>query len=281
MNKTIETIPGQGIIKNPTKRPETAILASQLAQHERLLSIYPGFKPDAVFPYSFGIFAGAVITGAITSSEAFSLVSQRADIVRESENKKPEDERSAMGVFLASKDLVAGWLSRFPEIDWTNINGPKAHVLGGSVKDLMALAAEAGRNFRGFLTAEGVYHSDKRQLDAEVFRGVVENTPVQKSEIPIITSTAVREITHPDDIREEMWQSMTRQVNLEEVVRHLVEKGYGSIVDTSLGGTIYELMKRIHSGFHFISIEDEVDKVRELLKNLGSSIPRAQYPQMH
>lgn len=272
MNKTIETIPGQGILKNPTERPETVILASQLEQHERLLGIYPEFRPDAVFPYSFGIFAGAVITKAITPNTAFALVRQRADIVRESESKKPEDERSTMGVFLASKDLVAGWLSRFPEIDWTNINGPKAHVLGGSIKDLMALAAEAGRNFRGLLTAEGVYHSDKRQNDAQLFRGVVENTPVQKSEIPIITSTNVREITHPDDIRQEMWQSMTRQVNLEDVVRHLVETGYGNIVDTSLGGTIHQLMQKIHSGFHFISIEDEVDKVRELLKNLGSAI---------
>jgi acyl transferase domain-containing protein len=272
MRKIIETIPGQGIVKNPTDKPEKEILASQLFQHSKLMMVYPGFKPDAVFPYSFGIFAGAVITGAISNEVAFSLVGQRADIVRAAEGSKPEEERSAMGVFLASKELVANWLGRFPDIDWTNINGPKAQVLGGSVKDLMALAAEAGRNFRGILTAEGIYHSDKRKPEAELFKEVVENTPVQKSKIPLITSTNVREITHPDDIREEMWTSMTQQVNLEEVVRHLIEKGYDSIVDTSLGGTIQQLMQRIHSGFKFVTIEDEVDKVRELLKNLGSAI---------
>lgn len=271
--KIIEAIPGQGIIQAKTDRPEIEILTQHFAQHDRLLKLVPGFKADAIFPYSFGIFAGAAISGAISRDTAFELAQTRADIVRSAEDKKPVEERSAMGVVLASRDTISLLLDRFPRLDWTNDNGPGAHVLGGPIKDLRLLAEEAGKRFRGFLTAEGIYHSAGRENEAAEFRDKLASIKMKDPEIPLISSTGeIRQITSAPQIKEEMAGSMVRKIRLEEVVRYWSQKGYDAVIDISQGATLQQLITRFNTGFKFGSLEDEVTKLRDFFANLKTQI---------
>ncbi len=274
--KTIEAIAGQGIIHTSSIRPETDILRSQFARHDQLIGINPGFIPDAIFPYSFGIFAGASIAGAFPREVAFQLAETRANIVRKAEQNKPEEERSAMAVILASRDKISELLAQFPGLDWTNDNGPGAHVLGGSMRELRLLADEAGKRFRGYLTAEGIYHSDEREEEARQFSEILQNTEIKDPKIPIIPSTGkMKEITTAEGVIEEMVGSMVRKVNLEEVVRYWGQKGYEAVIDISNGGTIKNLVTRFNNGFHFESLEEEVEKLREFFANIKSQKPRS------
>lgn len=274
--KVIEVIPGQGILKSPSNRPEAEILAGQFERHDRLMSFIPGFRPEAVSPYSFGIFAGAAIAGAISRETAFTLVGMRADIVREAEAKKPIDERSAMGVLIASRDTVTAFLAQFPSLHWTNDNGPGAHVLGGPVKDIRLLAEEAGRRFRGILTAEGAYHSPLREEDAALFRERIDKMPIEDPHIPVIPSTGeIEEIKTAEKLKDEMADSMYKQVKLEDIVRFWSQKGYDAVFDLSSGGTIQQLVTRFNTSFQFSSLEEEIDKIREFFNNLKTQFPKS------
>lgn len=272
--KVIEVIPGQGILNKPSSRPEIEILTGQFERHDRLVSLIPGFIPDAVSPYSFGIFAASAITGAISRDTAFTLARMRADIVREAESKKPAEERSAMGVMLASRDTIATILAKFPTLQWTNDNGPGAHVLGGSIRELQALAEEAGRKFRGILTAEGAYHSSIREEDAVLFREKIDDMPIGDPQIPVIPSTGdIAEINTAKGLKDEMAQSMYRQVKLEDIVRYWSQKGYDAVFDLSNGGTIQQLVTRFNTSFQFSSLEEEVEKIREFFSHLKTQLP--------
>lgn len=274
--KIIEAIPGQGIVRTTTNRPEHEILAGQFARHDHLMRLQPDFRPDAIFPYSFGIFAGASIAGAMSRDTAFYLAQTRADIVREAELKKPAEDRSAMGVVIASRDTIAELLTRFPRIDWTNDNGPNAHVLGGPIKELKELAEQIGKRFRGLLTAEGIYHSDKRKEEAARFAIELGYVDIKDPEIPIIPSTGkIKEITTAEELKEEMVGSMIRQVKLEDIVRYWGQRGYDAVIDISNGGTIQQLVTRFSSGFQFGSLEDEVEKLMDFFANLKTPIPKS------
>lgn len=276
--KIIEAIPGQGVLPTLSPRPEVVTLRKQFAQHDKLTSMIPGFRPDALFPLSHAIFAGAAISSAITREQAYELTTTRADIVREAENRKPPEERSAMGIFIASRAMVTDFLSKFPSLDWTNDNGPGAHILGGPIKELKELADQAGKRFKGYLSAEGIYHSEDRREEAERFREILMNVDMKDPIIPIIPSTGPkREITTAEGIKEEMVGGMIRKVYLEEVVNHWRQLGYDTVIDISSGATIQQLVSRMNVGFQFVTVEEGVEKMKDFLTKLKDQLPKTNF----
>lgn len=273
----IETLPGQVVIKgNMGSRPEHKILDNLFALHSSLVERIPGYHPDAFLPYSFSLFAAAHLAGCISREAAYRLAGTRADFVREAEAKKQEDDRTAMGIVIGDKGFVATLAERFG-LDWTNDNG-FAHVLGGRIADLRRAAEAIGRNFRGFLTTEGIYHSEQREPERQRFAEVLEVEKIEDPKIDIVSVVRPLVLRTAKDVREELSGMMTRGISLEKVLGFLKDLRGESFeldlyVDVSPEGTMQNLLGRLNKKLKIISSQAGKDELLKLFSQQYSSQP--------
>lgn len=240
MPKIIEAMPGQIAIEDPTiKRPERVILGDLLGQHDRLVELGgDGFKPDILMPYSFSTFAAASIAGVFSRSKAFEYASVRADMVRETEDRKPETDRTAMAIVVGSGEYISELIKRF-SLDWTNDN-LSVQVVAGRMRDLAEMAKTVGNRFKGLLTAEGAYHCEERNDDSRRFGEYLKNERFANPHIPLISSTEPRLLQTGEDVKSELVALMRRKVVLEDIL-----KGVASFIRGDAAGRLEVLSEHL------------------------------------
>ncbi len=221
-------------------------------RHDALVAADPGFEPDAYGPYSFSIFVAGALANSFPRKVSAEIAHFRANLVRTTEGAKPPEERTKMGVVLGDSAFVRSLVERFG-LDWTNINGEKAHVVGGPVRNLDALIQEIGKAWRNYLPSEGAYHCEARQRDAEDLGAFLEKYRFNDPEVPILTTSA-KEITTGLGLKEDMVSSMTTPVDLRKTVELWKARGFDTLVDISQGAILKSLVERIHE-FRFITLD--------------------------
>jgi len=123
-----------------TTHDQVTIAAVQLALSELLMSWQ--HRPAAVIGHSMGEVTAAVIAGALTSAEAYSILARRGHWI----------ESAAAGGRMVSVALpaveLAARLEASRAVGVAAINGPRSTVLSGAAEEVTALAVE--------LVAEGI-----------------------------------------------------------------------------------------------------------------------------
>jgi hypothetical protein len=269
MTKIIEAMPGQIAVKDSTiERPEQLILGQLFSRHDTLVAAAGGnFRPDVLMPYSFSTFAAASVAGCFSRAKALEYASVRADLVRATESRKPESERTAMAIVVGNGEYATDLANKFG-VDWTN-NNFSVHVLSGKVRDLTEMAKAAGARFRGMLTAEGAYHCDEREEDSIHFATFLSGERFEDPKIPIISSTEPRLLQTGEDVKVELSALMRRRVVLEEILRGVASYIRGEvaarleilsdhlIVDISPESTIKKLTSRLPVKLNVIDLNTD------------------------
>lgn len=195
--------------------------------------------------HSLGELGAAVAAGAISPEDAVRLAAHRGRLMGEAAELEP----GGMLALLCTAD-VAAEVAAASKTTLANDNAPTQVVLSGGPDELAAAVREA--KSRGVRTIElpvgGAFHSAAMEPALEPFRELLAATEVRPASSPLVSSTTVRSIESPADIREALAGAILAPVRWRETVVELHRRGVENFLETGPGKTLTGMVRRTVDG---------------------------------
>ncbi|MFF3177786.1 SDR family NAD(P)-dependent oxidoreductase [Streptomyces sp. NPDC057900] len=192
-----------------------------------------GVVPDAVVGHSQGEIAAAAVSGALSLEDAARVVALRAGVIGR--------ELAGLGGMASIPLPLAQVEERLAGAKWAGrlsvaaVNGPSSTVVSGDADAITEIvAAYQGEEVRARqVPVDYASHSAHvERIEAELLDVLAPVTP-RSSEIPFY-STVTGELTDTTQLDAAYWYRNLRQtVRFEETVRLLLDRGFGTFVESS------------------------------------------------
>ncbi|MDR1298266.1 MAG: ACP S-malonyltransferase [Deltaproteobacteria bacterium] len=214
-----------------TENLQAAALAVGLAAAERLRA--GGAAPEFAAGHSLGEFGALVLAGVLEAGAAFELVAKRSELMA----RAAEGGGGAMAAILnLDPDLVEGLceLARHEGVVVAaNFNSPQQTVVSGEARAVAACALFAekkgGRSVP--LPVTGAFHSPLMARPAEIFAGILDETPFQKPRFPVVPNALGETLDDPAEIKKHLKLQMTSPVLWTKTVAGLAAAGVDNFLE--------------------------------------------------
>jgi [acyl-carrier-protein] S-malonyltransferase len=231
--------PAEELTRTANQQP--AILAASIAMH-RVLAVQGNLpEPDYVAGHSLGEYSALVAAGALDLADALRLVRRRGELMEE---HGLGGMIAVLGLDEDAVQLVAGESGA----EVANFNSPGQITVSGTdealtVAEIAATTRGARRVVR--LPVNGAFHSSLMQPVAEALAPEIERTPFSEPIAPLVGNVDAESLTHPDDLRQELIEHITRPVQWIRIVETLAANGVTSAIEIGPGNVLAGLGRRI------------------------------------
>ena len=235
-----------------TKNAQPALLAhgaavwamtkDQLAPHVR-----------AAAGHSLGEFTAYHAAGALSLSDAATLVRRRGELMYESGLERP----GAMAAILGLEEAKVEEACRRASVDGAvvvpaNYNTPEQLVISGeiaAVERAMELAKELGAKRAVRLKVSGAFHSPLMEVARDGLRDELTKASFSAPTFPVFCNVDARPVTDVGEARRLLLEQLTSPVRWTDVVRALVTTYPAALfVEMGPGNVLTTLTKRIAAG---------------------------------
>jgi len=207
-----------------------------------------GFYPDAVAGHSLGEYSALVAAGSLSYDDGLRLVKRRGELMQEAGEKFPGTMAAIIGLDKAQiydlcdrvKDSGICQPANFNSPGQVAISGEKAAILKA-----IEVAREMGARKAVELEVSGAFHSPLMAFAQNGLKEALEITEFQDAEIPVFMNVHARPVQHKDDIRQLLFEQLTRPVLWEELVQNMVQSGISRFYEVGPGKVLTGLLKRI------------------------------------
>ena len=208
-------------------------------------------RPAFAAGHSLGEFSALAAAGSLSLADGLRLVRRRGELMKAAGEREP----GAMAAILALETAVIHHLCTQASeetgraVQIANDNCPGQIVISGDKEALarvMTLAQDAGARKVVQLPISIAAHSPLMASAAAEFAQVVDATPIQATQMPVIGNVSARPLTTVDDIRAELKAQLTSPVAWTESINFLLEQGVDTFVEVGAGNILLGLVKRIN-----------------------------------
>jgi [acyl-carrier-protein] S-malonyltransferase len=143
-----------------------------------------------------------------------------------------------------------------------NYNSPGQVVISGhsaAVDRAIELAEKAKAKKVSKLPISIASHSELMRVITDEFRDVINNTPLNLPEMPIVANINAGPLDSLEAIREEMERQLTSSVRWTDSVRWMIAQGITEFVEIGPKKVLTGLIRRIDSGVNTHNIRDPED----------------------
>lgn len=223
-----------------------SLLVFRLMQKERT------FDPVILAGHSLGEICALICSGAVSVEDGLKIADARGEFLFQACNQNP----GGMIAFSSwPKEQMIDEINKWIEIAsaqnkiWiVNINGPRQIVAAGD-KDLLSLLAKAMENLgvtATLLNTAGAFHTPFMNSAAKKMADYLVNVKFKKPDIPVLSSSTVRLISEPDEMRVHLSLQIIKPVNWLETMRFLVNSQISHTLEvTPSGGILSRLLKTL------------------------------------
>jgi [acyl-carrier-protein] S-malonyltransferase len=204
------------------------------------------FKPDMVAGHSLGEFSALCAAGALSFTDALSLVSKRAMAMQKACELKP----STMAAILGLEDAVVEQICS--DIDGVvvaaNYNCPGQLVISGeftAVEHACAKATEAGAKRALLLPVGGAFHSPMMEPARAELAAAIEGTNIETPVCPVYQNSVAKAVSNPTEIKKNLIDQLTAPVKWTQSVQAMMTDGGTHYVECGPGKTLQGLIKKI------------------------------------
>lgn len=218
-----------------------------------------GARPEMLAGHSLGEYTALVCAGALTFTDAVSLVAERARVMQ---SAVPEGQ-GAMAAILGLDDAavrdVCEQAAQGQVAEAVNYNSPGQVVIAGdkdAIERAVDLATEAGAKRALLLPVSVPSHCSLMQSAAQELAEKLADTAIESPQFPVIHNVDARQHTEPESVREVLAQQLYRPVLWTSTIRHMADDGVLKIIEMGPGRVLTGLNKRIDRSLSGACIQD-------------------------
>jgi [acyl-carrier-protein] S-malonyltransferase len=235
---------------NDTLNTQVAVFTTSVASLQAIRAAGYAVKPSYVAGHSLGEYAAYAAAGVFSFEAGLRLVRERGRLMQKAGVLNP----GGMAAILQLDDRQVAEICEtvmaegHGTLQIANYNSPGQLVISGHEAAIerglaLALAAKARRAVK--LAVSIGAHSELMRLVAAEFRAVVETTPLNLPEMPIIANITAEPLTTLAAIRSEMEGQLTASVRWSDTVRWLVDHGVTHFIEVGPKNVLTGLIRRI------------------------------------
>ncbi len=239
-----------------TENTQLAILVCSVATF-RVLETF-GIAPSVVAGHSLGEYAALVAAGVLDFSDALRLVQARASYMAEA----GETQQGTMAAILG---METEQLQQFCDtvdgiVNIANYNCPGQLVISGEVaavnRVVSRVKAEIGERRCRLLPVSGAFHSPLMAPAQQKFGAVLGSVTLHPPKLAIAMNVTGRFATDVDDIRQLLFQQITKSVQWERTLQTIAESGITDFVEVGPGKVLSGLVRRTLPDSRAMNVED-------------------------
>ena len=204
------------------------------------------FQPDMVAGHSLGEFSALCAAGALSFTDALTLVSKRAMAMQ----KACEQNPSTMAAILGLENEVVENICT--DIDGVvvaaNYNCPGQLVISGTisaVEETCTKATEAGARRALVLPVSGAFHSPLMEPARAELAAAIEATDIDTPVCPVYQNSVAKAVQNPTEIKKNLIDQLTAPVRWTQSVQEMMADGATQFVECGPGKTLQGLIKKI------------------------------------
>lgn len=224
-----------------TANQQPALLTTSIAMQRVLAADGRIGAPDFVAGHSLGEYSALVAAGSLDLADALRLVRRRGELME-------EHGLGGMLAIIGLDEEAAQLVANETGTEIANFNSPGQVTLSGTDEALQV--AEIAVSTRGArrvvrLQVNGAFHSSLLQPVAVALEPMIEATPVEKPIAPLVTNVDAEPVDHPDDIRRELVEQISRSVQWVRVMEFMAGRGVTQAYEIGPGNVLAGLARRI------------------------------------
>lgn len=205
---------------------------------------------------SLGEFTAHAAAGTFTFVDGLKLVAQRGQFMQDA----CERTTGGMAALIGGEEAAVRALAAECDVDVANFNSPGQIVVSGEaakIDEVIAAAKDKGIRKAAKLNVAGAYHSRLMQSAADALAPVLEATPMQVAQFPVVANVVARPVADAADVRAKLAAQVTGSVRWTETIEYLVDvEKVELFLELGPGGVIAGLVKRTRKDVPVISITD-------------------------
>ena len=233
---------------NATEYTQPAMLTAGVATWRIWLEA-GGSAPALMAGHSLGEYTALVCAGAMSFTDAVSLVSDRARFMQQA---VPEGE-GAMAAILGLDDESVRTLCQQNAtgevLQAVNYNAPGQVVVAGSaaaVGRLLENAKAAGAKRALQLPVSVPSHCALMQPASDLMAVRLKEMPISQGQIPVIHNVNVQTAADEEEVRQLLARQISEPVRWVETINSMNEKGVTQLIECGPGKVLCGLSKRIN-----------------------------------
>lgn len=239
-----------------TENTQLAILVCSVATL-RVLETF-GIAPNVVAGHSLGEYSALVAAGGLDFSDALRLVQARASYMAEAGDTQPGTMAAILGMETERLQHLCDTADGVVTI--ANYNCPGQLIISGeaeTVDRVVSLAkAEIGERRCRLLPVSGAFHSPLMAPAQQKFGAVLDSVTLHPPKVNIAMNVTGRFATDVDDIRQLLFQQITRPVQWEKTLETIAETGIAHFIEVGPGKVLSGLVKRMLPESGAMNVED-------------------------
>ncbi len=241
-----------------TANAQPAIVATSIAAL-RVLEQETGARPAYVAGHSLGEYSALVAVGALTLSDAVSVVRERGRLMQEAVPVGVGSMAALFGLSAEDVSLVCTEAAQGQVVTPANLNGGGQVVVAGhteAVRRAITVAKSRGAKRAVELAVSAPFHCPLMMPVAEGLARVLEAVAVAPLNVGVITNVTAEVNTDAARVKELLVQQVTAPVRWEESMEKLSILGCEATVEIGPGKVLAGLLKRIVSALPCASFGD-------------------------
>ena len=216
----------------------------------------PGFDFHATAGLSLGEFTAHAAAGTFDFETGLDLVAKRSQAMQEA----CERTEGSMAAVIGGEENRIRELAAAADVDVANLNSPGQIVLSGEASKIslaVSMAKEYGARKAVELQVAGAFHSRLMESAYLKLKEVLENTPINAPQVPVVCNVDAVAASDPDTIRRTLADQVTGSVRWTESVEYLLDHLHcHQFLELGPGGVLAGLVARIRKGTPVISVSD-------------------------
>ena len=256
-----------------TRNTQPALMAMSMAV-VRVIESESGKKiadlAHAVAGHSLGEYSALAAVGALSLSDAASLLRLRGDAMQRAVPVGEGAMAALLGADLALAEEIAAEAADGEVCGLANDNAIGQVVLSGAksaIDRAVAMAAEKGVKKAVLLPVSAPFHCDLMAPVAEIMAKALESTDLRPPEVPVFANVSAQPVREPDEIRSLLERQVTAMVRWRECVVAMGADGVEQLVEVGAGNVLKTLTRRIDRQIAAVSVGD-IEEIEIFLQAL-------------
>jgi [acyl-carrier-protein] S-malonyltransferase len=219
-----------------------------------------GIRPDFVAGHSLGEYSALVAAGALTLSEAASLVRRRGRYMQEAVPVGTGAMAALLGLDLPAVQSVCERAAQGQVVSPANLNSPGQIAIAGNreaVERAVTMAKDAGAKRAVLLQVSAPFHCALMMPAEQRLSADLDACSFSDLRFPLITNVDALPIRTGAEARSGVKRQVSRPVRWQETVQRLLDEGVRTFVEVGPGKVLLGLIRSIDKSVTMLNVEDE------------------------